>query len=108
MDSRQEPRFETDQAVTVTLLGETECTVAARIVNISGKGLCLAAGQPLPRGGAIKLETGDTLVLGEVVYCRAAAESFQIGVGLHQALYHTRELAALAERLLGRSPVLRT
>jgi PilZ domain-containing protein len=101
MDSRQETRFETEQEVTATLLGEPEIAVAGRVVNFSGRGICLACDRPLPAGGALKFELGDTLVLGEVVYCRPLAASFQIGVALEQALYHTTELAALLGKLLG-------
>jgi hypothetical protein len=105
MDSRQEPRFETDQEVTVTLLGDVEIGFAGRIVNVSGKGMCLDIPQAVPAGGAIKLEVEDTLVLGEVIYCRPFAGRYQIGVALQEALYHTKALAALLERLLGRDPV---
>lgn len=104
MDPRQETRFETDQEVTVTLLGGAGTTFDGRIVNFSGRGICLALDSPLPAGGAVKLELSDALLLGEVVYCREVAGGFQIGLALEEALYHTTELAALLERLVPTKP----
>ncbi len=101
MEPRQEPRFETDQEIAVTLLGIVEAVFPARIVNLSGKGMCLQTSQSLVPGAAVKIELADTLVLGEVIYCRPQEPGYQVGIALEQALYHTRELAALAARLLG-------
>jgi hypothetical protein len=108
MESRQEPRFESNQEITVTLLGDVEAVFPGTIVNVSGKGMCLLSSQALVPGGALKIELADTLVLGEVIYCRPQGAGYQSGIALEQALYHMRELAALAQRLLGsgrRSPV---
>jgi hypothetical protein len=102
MDSRQEARLEVDQEVAVTLLGDVETTFTGKIVNISGRGLCLASRETLPAGAALKIELADTLILGEVIYCRAQESGFHAGIALEQALYHTRDLAALGRRLLGR------
>ena len=105
MDSRHEPRFETNQPVIITLLGDTELTFAGVVANFSARGLCLAADRPLPAGSAVKVELDDMLLLGEVVYCHREAGNYLIGVALEEALYHTGELAALADRLLGRNTV---
>ena len=102
MDSRKEPRLETEQEVTVTLLGTPEIALAGRVVNLSGKGLCLATGRELPPGGALKVELADCLLLGEVVYSRAVEGGYLVGVALEQALYH-KDLATLSDWLLGRS-----
>jgi hypothetical protein len=102
MESREEARFEVDQEVTVTLLGEVETALRGKVVNLSGKGVCLLSGQELPSGSALKIELGDTLVLGEVAYCRRQENVYYAGIELNQALYHTQHLAALAQRLLGR------
>src|SRR5690348_10609843 len=102
MESRQEARFEVDQEVTVTLLGDVETTVAGKIVNVSGTGLCVRSNEAISPGTPLKIELADTLVLGEVIYCRPQEEFYCSGISLGQALYHTRQLAALAQRLLGR------
>ena len=101
MDSRQEPRFEIDQEISVTLLGESEVVIPARIVNFSAKGIGLISSHPLPPGGALKIELADTLILGEVIYCRSDGSRYHAGIIMDQALYNTRGLAAFAERLLG-------
>jgi hypothetical protein len=108
MDSRQEPRLEIDQEISLTLLGAAETAIPARIVNVSGKGIGLESSRPLPPGSALKIELADTLLLGEVVYCRERGARYQVGIALEQALYNTRGLAALAERLLGGTSGQRT
>jgi len=106
MNSRHEPRFRVDQRVTVTVLGDVERGIDGRIVNVSAKGVCVDVDQPLSAGSAIKIEFADMLVLGEVVYGRTLAGHFHIGVALKEILYHSAELAALLDRLLGRSPAV--
>jgi hypothetical protein len=100
MDTRQQPRFETDQEVTVTLLGNAPFVVSGRVVNFSGKGICVRSPRALPPGAPLKIEFSDTLLLGEVVYCRGNDETYDVGITVEQALYHTRDLAALAQTLL--------
>src|SRR5690349_22520637 len=101
MDSRQEPRFEIDQEIVVTMLGDSELIVSAKVINLSGRGMGLEADRPLGPGNALKIELADTLLLGEVIYCRQQGSRYQVGISLDQALYHTRALAALAKRMLG-------
>jgi hypothetical protein len=101
MESRQEPRFEINQEIKLTLLGDVETVFPGKIVNVSGKGMCLLSSQAIAPGAALKIELVDTLVLAEVIYCRPQGAGYQTGIALDQALYHTRDLAALAQRLLG-------
>jgi hypothetical protein len=101
MESRQEPRFEVDQEISVTLLGDAETIIRARIVNVSSNGMGLESSSPLPPGGALKIELADTLFLGEVAYCRPRGTIYQVGIALDQALHHTRGLAAMAKSVLG-------
>ena len=44
-------------------------------------------------GSALKFELDDTLLLGEVIYCRDDGSSFYVGVELEHALYGLGELA---------------
>jgi hypothetical protein len=101
MESRQQPRFEIHQEITLTLLGEVETVLPGKVVKVSGTGMCLLSSQALVPGAALKIEMADTLVLGEVIYCRPQGAGYQMGIALDQALYHTRDLATLAQRLLG-------
>lgn len=95
MKERREPRFEIDQSIWITVFGEPDIQLPARIVNVSGRGIGLAMDGPVAAGSALKLEWEDTLLLGEVIYCRQDRESFYLGIELEQSL------AGLAE--LGRS-----
>jgi hypothetical protein len=101
MDSRQEPRFEADQEVAVTLLGDVETVFSAKVINFSGRGMCLLSNQAIPSGSALKIELPDTMLLGEVIYSRPQGGGHQAGIELEHALYRTRDLAVLAERLRG-------
>ena len=100
MELRSQPRLETDEPVHVTVLGESETKFLGRITNYSSRGLGLLAEQPAPQGAAVKVEWGDTLLLGEVCYCHPEGEGFAIGLDVEHALYHTEELARLARRIL--------
>jgi hypothetical protein len=55
-------------------------------------------------GAAVKVEWSDTLLLGEVCYCRPEGKGFAIGLRLEHAVYNTSELARLAKRLLDELP----
>src|SRR5689334_20033194 len=103
MELRQEQRFEPDQEITLTLLGEGQPTFAGRIVNISGKGMFVWSADALMPGDAVQIEFGDTMMLGEVIYCQAQPTGQHLGIKLEHALYHRQELAVLAKRLLGSS-----
>jgi hypothetical protein len=58
----------------------------------------------VPLGAAVKVEWSQTLLLGEVCYCRPEGEGFVVGLQLEHALYTTAELARLARRLVDESP----
>ncbi|HLK68096.1 MAG TPA: PilZ domain-containing protein [Bryobacteraceae bacterium] len=93
MDQRREPRFVADQPVIVTVLGEQERQLSARICNASGRGLAIEVPSPVPPGSALKLEVDDAMVLGEAVYCRYHdGTSYLIGVQMDQMLCGLLEL----------------
>ncbi|MEX2260317.1 MAG: PilZ domain-containing protein [Bryobacteraceae bacterium] len=100
MDHRREPRLSASQEVTVTVLGEPDQKLNGHLTNFSGNGLRLVLPSRITPGSAIKVEWGQTLLLGEAVYCVAEGQGFAIGMELVHALYDTAELALLARRLL--------
>lgn len=108
MDQRSQPRIDTNEPVFVTLLGESEIRLVGRITNYSHQGMGLHLSEPAPLGGAVKVEWGNALLLGDVCYCHADKEGFAIGLCLEHALYNMRELGELARRLLDESPTLQT
>jgi hypothetical protein len=56
-----------EQAVELSVLGDDAPAVPARILELSGKRMRLAAGSPLKSGAAVRLEWDGQLVLGEVL-----------------------------------------
>ena len=93
MNQRREPRFEVEQEIPITIFGEPDIRLPARIRNFSPRGIGLEMKGPVAAGSALKLELDDTLLLGEVIYCRDDGDSFYVGVELEQALYGLGELA---------------
>ena len=93
MNQRREPRLETLQSVWVTLFGEPDIRLPAHVKNVSPRGIGLAFPGPVAIGTALKIELEDSLLLGEVIYCREEEASFYVGVELEQALYGLGALA---------------
>ncbi|HEV2172110.1 MAG TPA: hypothetical protein VGR71_01010 [Nitrospira sp.] len=108
VDQRSQLRIDTNEPVFVTLLGESEIRLVGRITNYSHQGMGLHIREPAPIGGAVKIEWGNVLLLGDVCHCQADREGFAIGLWLEHALYNMRELIELARRLLDESPTLQT
>ena len=96
MNQRRKPRFESDQSIWITLFGEPDIRLPARIKNVSERGIGLELQGPVAIGTALKFEVDDSLILGEVIYCREDEGSFYVGVELEQALCG---LGALAKAL---------
>ena len=93
MDQRREPRFEADQAVNVTILGDQCTRMTAHVRNACGRGLGLSIPCRLQPGEAVKIEIDDAIVLGEAIYCREEDGGFFVGVELDQVLVGLTELA---------------
>ena len=93
MDQRREPRFQIDQSVIVTVLGELPLKMHGRVRDASGRGLGLVVPRPVEPGAAIRIELDDSLVLGEAIYCRTDHGSHFIGVELDQVLVGLTELS---------------
>lgn len=92
MEQRREPRFEAEQEVAVTVLGECEVQQVAKVKNASGRGLALEMPGPVAPGAAIKIQFDDAVVLGEAVYCRRSPDACLVGVELDQVLCGLTEL----------------
>lgn len=101
MDRRQEPRFETDQPATVTLLGEGRFTRPAVIKNVSGRGMRVQLDEPLPLNAAVRVDAGNMMLLGEVCYCEPDGRFHAIGIMLEQVLHESPGLFPLIEAVRG-------
>jgi hypothetical protein len=93
MSQRREPRFRIEQSLWITLFGEPEIHLPARVKNVSPRGIGLELQGPVAVGSALKLELDDTLLLGEVIYCRDDGASFYVGVELEHMLCGLEDLA---------------
>ena len=101
MENRREPRFEADQIVGITVLGESEAQLEARVKNASGRGLALETAGPVLPGTALKIEFKDSVVLGEAVYCRNGKSTYLVGVELDQVLCGLTELGKKLQEFAG-------
>jgi PilZ domain len=101
-DQRLEQRFAASTSVAVTILGVLgEPKFLGVIVDMSGSGLRLNLPLPVPLGAPVKIETGDMLMLGEVVRCEPAGQTFSVGIAVSQSLTALAELERLNRALLG-------
>jgi len=96
MEQRRDTRYEGSQAAWVTVYGEVDVRIPAKIRNISGRGVGLEVGEPVPTGSALKIEVSDSMLLGEAIYCRPEGDHYYVGIELDQAL---RSLMALSRNL---------
>lgn len=68
--------------------------------EISGRGVRLRMPLPLRPGTLVQVETGEDLFLGEIIHCRAEAESFVAGVEVDCVLHAVQGVRALMKALL--------
>jgi hypothetical protein len=94
MNQRREARFQIDQAVEVVVFGSPDQHMQGNIHNASGRGIGLRLTQPLAAGATLKINLPDSILLGEVIYCREEAEGWYAGIELEHALFSLTELAA--------------
>jgi len=93
MENRREPRFASDQTVSITILGDPEIQRTGKVRNASGRGLGVEMAFPVGIGSALKIELTDGVVLGEAMYCRGQNGSYFVGIALEQALFGLSELS---------------
>jgi hypothetical protein len=98
MEKRCEPRFATDQSITITTLGDFRVRQTAQVKNCSGSGLGLVVQTAISAGTAIRIELEDSLLLGEAMYSRSLPDGYFVGVQLEQALSGLRELRRQAQQ----------
>jgi hypothetical protein len=95
MEYRRNPRFRTNQPVSVTDLESSSSPQPGQLVDFSDLGISLFVPYRLSPGTAVKVQWAGTLLLGEVIYCRPAELGFHAGLRLEDALYDTEALAAM-------------
>lgn len=93
---RKEGRFDVDQPVQVTVLGDRELQVAARLVDVSRSGVRLLLDRSLSFGTAVKVSWKDRQLLGSVRYCGSEGAAYSAGIQLFSSW------ESLAEEVLAR------
>jgi hypothetical protein len=88
-----------DQPVVVTLLDGREVRRRAQVTNASAWGVGIEMRCPVAPGALLRIEFGESVVLGEVAHCREAAGSYYVGVKLDQALKSVADLTGELDRL---------
>ena len=90
----RDSRVQADQAAWITIYGAKDKRIPGRVQNISGRGIGLEVTEPVGTGGALKIEVGDAMMLGEVIYCRAEVDRYYLGVELDQAVHSLASLCS--------------
>lgn len=103
-EKRAAPRVAVNIPATIQVLGtspaENSAPAKAQIVDTNGRGLRLQVPAPLAPGQIVKVETADTMILGEVCYCGIhAGQGYVIGIAAEQCLTGVSDLEHLIRAL---------
>ena len=100
MERRKEPRVETNQEVTVTVLGEADAApFKAESIEMSGSGMSIFCSRAVPYQAAVKVQAGDLLLLGEVIRVQAADGGHMVALKLQHSLDLAGDLRRLHQAL---------
>jgi len=99
MDRRRHPRFDTDQPVSLTVLGAHATTLDGVALNISGRGMRLLLGRRIPLNTAVRVDLGASIFLGEICYTEPEGDRFATGLVLDQVLQPSAGLEPLIAAL---------
>jgi hypothetical protein len=96
IEHRRSERFKVGCAAVVTVFGGE--TLQGTLTNVGEGGAQLRLNQRVPPSSLLKIEYGDCILMGEVVYCQAEGSSCLVGIKVEHALFG---LAALAIAMRG-------
>ena len=85
----------------LTCLDQTKPTHTCQVLGFNGHAMQLKLPQYLSLGSPVKIESDDTLSLGEVSYCHPEGDGYIVRVEILEALHNVNELTRLARALLG-------
>jgi hypothetical protein len=92
MENRRVDRVPVEKPIILTILGDPEIRLVAIAKNASPRGIGIVNSESLAAGAAVKIEIGDSIFLGEVMYCRPMDQGFFGGIELRQALTGLRSV----------------
>ena len=83
-----------------TKLDDTEGSQVCPVLGLDGHTMQVKLSKRIDIGSPVKIETSDTLTLGEVSYCRPEGDGYLVWVEVMQALHDVTELSRLARALV--------
>lgn len=96
MERRKEPRIDINQEVTITVLGEPDSPpFQATAVDMSGTGMRFISAHPVKYQAAVKVQTHELLLLGEVIRIEVCDRGHVVALKLQ----HSLDLLAVLHRL---------
>jgi hypothetical protein len=100
IDRRTEERDQCNETLTVTLLNTPGTPLLCTGANRSDGGLNVGLPVKLRPGTLLKVEGGDHLLLGEVVWSRPNGEFFATGIKVVHSIWNLSALARLNRALV--------
>jgi hypothetical protein len=101
MERRRQIRSQQSEVIEVAVLGEGHSCMIGRILDESEHGIALRLPASVPPGTPIKIEAGDTLILGEVSQCTPQDGRFRVGLVVKHRLVGLADLHRLNRALHG-------
>ena len=83
-----------------TKLDDAEGAQTCPVLGLDGHTMQVKLSKRVDIGSPVKIETSDTLTLGEVSYCRPEGDGYLVWVEVMQALHDVTELSRLARALV--------
>lgn len=80
VERRSEPRYPANEPAEIELLPSPGEPLYATIIDVSRSGLRLALPKRILRGEQVKVKLNESVIFGEIRYCRAVYGGFQAGV----------------------------
>jgi hypothetical protein len=97
MENRREDRVPVERPIVVTVLGDRETRLKASVKDASPRGIGVLTGEAIAANAAVKIEIGDSLFLGEVMYCRPVDGGYASGIELTEVLSGLSALSKMAK-----------
>ena len=100
MERRKEPRVGINQQVMVTVLSEKgSAPFQAVTLDMSNSGMRLMSPVRVPYQATVKVQTGELLLLAEVIRVEEAQLGYSLGLKLEHSLFLLHDLHRLNEAI---------
>jgi PilZ domain len=79
-DRRSEARYATQDPAEIEILSGPSEPIYGTVIDVSRSGLRVALSQRIDRGEHVKVTLHDSVIFGEIRYCRSIAGTFHVGI----------------------------